>query len=140
MPSLAEIDRLELHETPLFPKPTALPPEPIATPRRRTPVLGALLAVAVVGAVAAVVAWKALPRPAALDGTSAQVLIDSVPEGAEVFSGNERLGTTPLSFVNDYAADQRVELTVKAKGYKAAQVEFIGGRAQHVTARLTRGR
>ena len=141
---LHEVQSLELHDKPLFEKPPPDEPGPLLRPppspaAKRSGALGAVVVVLVLAAAGGgLYAWKMLPRPA-LPGTTASaplVVIDSSPDGASVYSGQEKLGETPLSFPNDYPAGQVVSLQLRKKGYANADIAFDGDKPQHINAKL----
>ncbi|MBS2031419.1 MAG: serine/threonine protein kinase [Deltaproteobacteria bacterium] len=143
-PRLHEVESLELHDKPLVEKPPPDEPGPLLAPlaapaAKRGGALGAVVVLLVLAAAGGgFYAWKMLPRPN-LPGTTASaplVVIDSTPDGASVYSGQEKLGETPLSFPNDYPAGQTVSLQLRKKGYASADIAFDGDKPQHINAKL----
>jgi serine/threonine-protein kinase len=67
------------------------------------------------------------PAPTGQPGkpaTTRQVLIASTPGDARIFRGDQDLGTSPIGI--DVPHGDRVELTLKAAGYKDARVIIDG--------------
>jgi len=144
--SFAEVEHLELHEAPLVAKPPPEGYEPYfepPAPRRGIRIWPVVLLLCVAAAAGGgYYAWMKLPRPAVLEpsGNTPLVSIDTEPNGAEIYSGKDLLGQTPISFPNEYAGGKLITLTVKHRGYKTREVSFVGGQPQHIKARLERGK
>jgi serine/threonine-protein kinase len=121
--------------------PTVAEPQP---PRRRTPWIGAGVAVALaVGAIASLNRSPASPAPAA--PTLAELRVEAEPAGAEVFLDGAKVGHAPLALKDVTPGPHRVR--VAQEGYAPAElgVEVAPGSASAplqfvlaaVTARLT---
>jgi hypothetical protein len=68
----------------------------------------------------------------------AVLVIDSTPSGADVYLGDERLGTTPLAVDNPYAEGERFQVTVKKPGYRPARLDAAGGGPARLEVTLER--
>ena len=64
------------------------------------------------------------------------LLVDTEPSGADVFLGDEHLGTTPLAVDNPYPDGERFEVTVKKRGYLEARLAAGGGEPAHLEVKL----
>jgi serine/threonine protein kinase len=147
--SLRDVQHLELHDAPLSPKPPA-EPETLYESARMAPrfplrwiiALVLLLGLSFLG----YGAWHRgalrgqIPLAPAPSTGEELIRVDSVPTGAEVFEGETRLGITPLSFANTYAAGQHLTLTFKRKGYLPSQIDVEGGRALQLKVNMKKAR
>jgi hypothetical protein len=113
-----------------------------ASRRRRLAVAAVLLVGLLLGGVGSFAPLETWLR-ALLRGAHAGaylVTVDSEPAGAEVYSGPELLGLTPLTMPNDYAPTDIITLRVTKPGYQPMDLTFAGNRAARLRAVLKRGR
>jgi PEGA domain len=78
------------------------------------------------------------PAPAAAAPSTATLLVDSRPAGANVFLDGRLIGTTPLSLPNVAAGDHAVRIELTGYNRWTASVSLDGGERRRVAASLER--
>ena len=128
LPTLAEVSRLELGREVRSIAPDAEVGGGGGGSLLRPVALVALLAAIIVGVgfgahpLERLLASRTMPTA----GQIPLVSIESDPTGAEIFSGAESLGTTPLMMPNDYPASTTLTFRLEKRGYESTSVSFVG--------------
>ena len=105
--------------------------------RKRNTALKAVFVLMALGAVMLGAAWYfhySLEQRAHAE----TLLVNSTPDGAEVFIEGKRMGVTPLAIDNRWAGQPQLEL--RLSGYQTARSQFNGQQAQTLSIQLRRSK
>jgi hypothetical protein len=83
---------------------------------------------------------NSLPEKIGIRHVAGTLLVDSEPDGAEVWMSGQLLGTTPLAQANPLDDGASQDVVIKRKGYREYKQSVQGGHDVHVDAHLEHAR